>query len=62
MDILEQQIETVTPSGQVTLELLLDTLTAVSDQVAELPAPSGLFAAELEAGLAETLAVAGHGS
>ena len=43
------------------LMLLLDTLTAVGDQVAKLPAPLRLFAAELEAGLAETLAGASHG-
>ena len=45
--------------GAVDLVLLLDILTAVGDQIAELPPPLGLFAAELEAGLAETLAGTG---
>ena len=64
MQIIEQPIVTGNPSGPdspVTLELLLDTLTAVGDQVAELPPPLGLFATELEAGLAEVLGVAGDG-
>ena len=55
MDIIKQRMETGNPSGErstVDLELLLDTLTAVGDEVAELPPPLGLFATELEAGLA----------
>ena len=55
MQIIEQPIETGNPSAPdspVSLELLLDTLTAVRDQVAELPPPLGLFATELEVGLA----------
>ena len=55
MDIIEQPIETGNPSGtgsSVSPELLLDTLAALSDEVAELPALLGLFATGLEAGLA----------
>ena len=48
----------VSPVG---LMLLLDTLTAVADEVAELPAPLGLFATELESGLTEVLTGVGHG-
>ena len=45
----------------MTLELLLDTLVALADEVAELPPPLGLFAAELESGLTQVLTGAEHG-
>ncbi len=50
------------PSGTVSLPGLLDLLAALADEVAELPAPLGLFAAELESGLTEVLTGAGHGN
>ena len=61
MESLTQPTEPGNPSSPVTLELLLDTLAALSGEVAELPAPLGLFAAELESGLTEVLTGAGHG-
>lgn len=60
MDIIDQTIEIDKPSGPespVSLELLLDTLAALSREIADLPAPLPLFAAELEAGVAEALGV-----
>ena len=59
MQIIDQPTDADNPGGPdspVTLELLLDTLTATAAEVAELPPPLGLFALELEAGLAEALA------
>lgn len=63
MGIIDQQNAVDNPvsdESPVTLSLLLDTLAAVADQVAELPPPLGLFATELEAGLAEVLEVASN--
>ena len=60
MPIIEQPTETDNPESPVSLELLLDTLAALSGEIASLPAPLPLFAAELEAGVSEALG-AGHG-
>lgn len=58
MDSINQPTETSNPpSDLVTLPGLLDRLTALADETAMLPPPLGLFATELEAGLAEALAV-----
>ena len=51
-----------TPAGAVSLTLLADTLTALADDTAQLPAPLDLFARELESGLLQFLGVATDGN
>ena len=61
MHIIEQPTEPSNPKSPVSLELLLDTLAALSGEIAGLPAPLGLFARELETGLAQELGVGSDG-
>ena len=58
---INPKVETDNPSGTVSLDPLLDLLTALADETAKLPAPLDLFALELEAGLSDALEVSGDG-
>ena len=57
--MLNQIVTNESQDGNPTDSLggLLDLLTALTDETARLPAPLGLFARELEAGLSEGLGV-----
>ena len=57
--MLNQIVTNETPDSAPTVSLggLLDLLTALAHETAELPAPLDLFAKDLETGLAEALGV-----